>query len=135
MTKFWIGAAALILVGILTLFTATGSSQVTINDLETECRHDRPMHNIQLNSDNSLSFTGNFPTSNTESEIDYSYSGGNNIVLNIQSDEKSPSETFWDTCLASAVYDIDTQSLEPGRYSVEIRHDGERAVKEIIRVK
>jgi hypothetical protein len=135
MSKFWFGAAALILIGILTLFTATANSQVTVNDLETECRHDRPMHDIQLNSDNSLSFTGNFPVSNTESEVDYSYSGGNSIVLNIKADEEALPETFWDTCLGSAVYDIDTPSLEPGRYRVEIKHDGERAEKKIIRVK
>jgi hypothetical protein len=134
MTKFWIGAAALIFVGALTLMMPSGNSSVLVNDLETECRHDRPIHDIHLNSDDSLSFTGNFPVANTESEVSYSYSGGKSIVLNINVDEMAVPETFWDACLGSAVYDIDTQTLEPGRYSVELKHDGERVEKQVIRV-
>ena len=137
MTKFWGVAGAVSIIGLIAVFsTLGGSNSLQVNDLETECRYDRGEETrIQLNPDNSLSFTGHFPIQNVNTDLDYSYSGGNNIVLNVKSQDRQVPDTFWNNCLASVVYDLDTQSLEPGRYPVAVKHNGEEVEKIVVRVK
>lgn len=136
MTKFWVGVSAVFVIGLLAIFSATGNSTVKINDLETECRGDRETStNIALQPDNSLSLTGHFPVETTEANMNYNYNGGSNIVLNIKSQDLPSQDFLWYDCLASGVYDIETSSLNEGRYSVEVKHNGERVEKRIIRIK
>jgi hypothetical protein len=136
MSKFWAGAGLFLLIGVVAVFAAGGSSKVHVNDLETECRGDRASSTqISLNSDNSMSFKGYFPMENTDSDMNYKYSqSSGKIVLNVRSQNLPTPTSFWNNCLASGVYDIDTQDLDSGRYAVTVKHNGERAEKRIIRV-
>jgi hypothetical protein len=137
MSRFWIGVTAVFLIGLAAIFSAAGQeTQVTVRDLETECRYDRAEDTgIELNPDNSLSFQGYFPVENTNSNLNYRYSSGNDIVLNVRSQNLASPADFWNNCLASAVYDIDSPSLEQGTYSVTVKHNGERVEKRIISIR
>lgn len=137
MSRFWTGVGALFVVAIAAIFVSGGSSKLIVNDLETECRGDRSSYtDIQLNSDDSLSFSGYFPVENPNSDMSYRYSqSGGNIALNVRSQSLPAPGSFWDNCLASGVYDLDTRSLSEGTYSVEVKHNGEREEKRIIRVR
>jgi hypothetical protein len=137
MIRFWGAAGLLLVLGIAAILLGTGQSNaVMVYDLETECRYDRGEETyISLNEDNSLTFKGHYPLNNINTDLDYSYSGGGNIVLNLRSQQSSVPVNFWDDCLASGVYHIQTPQLEPGTYPVEIKSDGERLEKRIIRVK
>ncbi|MFB6100205.1 MAG: hypothetical protein ABEK16_02930 [Candidatus Nanohalobium sp.] len=137
MNRFWGGVGLLVVIGALAAFTAGGQkSNLIVNDLETECRGDRASRaTMELHTDNSMSFRGYFPVENTNSNLRYEYSKtGDSIKLNVKSQNLAAPPTFWNSCLASAVYDFDTKQLEEGRYAVTIRHNGERAEKKIIRV-
>ncbi len=136
MSRFWTGVGILFVVAVVAIFVASGSSKLTVNDLETECRGYRSSHtDIKLNSDDSMSFSGYFPVENPEADMDYRYSrSGDKIVLDVRSQSLPAPESFWDNCLASGVYDLDTGSLPEETYSVEVKHNGERTEKKIIRV-
>lgn len=135
MTKFWFWAGAVVLIGLIAVFSATGNTSTTVHDLETECRGDRDVSTtISLQSDNSLRFNGFFPVENTNSNMNYNYNGGNSIVLNVKSQSLPAQDFLWYDCLASGVYDIQSPELDEGRYSVEVKHNGERVEKRIIRV-
>jgi len=137
MTKFWGAVLVVFLIGLAATFsTANDTTKLEVNDLETECRYDRNEDtSIRLNQDNSLSFKGHFPVNSIESNLDYRYSSGDDIVLNVRSQNQPVPQNFWNNCLASAVYDFDTQQLEPGSYPVTVKHNGERIEKVVIRVK
>ncbi|MFB6158409.1 MAG: hypothetical protein ABEJ95_01975 [Candidatus Nanohalobium sp.] len=137
MTRFWTGVGAVSVVALLAVFAAAGGSNLEVNDLETECRGDRGVYTvIELHPDNSMSFKGYFPVENPEADLRYSYSrSADSIVLDVRSEGAVAPESFWNTCLASAVYDFDTSRLEEGRYSVEVRHNGERVEKRVITVR
>lgn len=137
MSRFWGGVGILFVLGVLVALTTGPSSKIRVNDLETECRGERNVQaNMQLRPDNSIRFTGYFPVENTNSNLDYDYSqNGDSVTLNIKSQKLQPPVSFWDNCLASAVYNIDSRQLEEGRYSVTIKHNDERVEKKVIRVK
>lgn len=137
MTRFWGAAGLLAILGFAAIVLGAGQSNtVKVYDLETECRYDRTTEtNINLQRDNSLKFEGHFPVENANNNLDYSYSGGNNIVLNIRSQDSPAPVSFWNDCLASAVYHVETPQLNPGTYSVEVQSNGERLEKRIIRIK
>lgn len=137
MTRFWGVAGLLAIIGFAAIMLGAGQSNtVTVYDLETECRYDRATEtNINLNEDNSLKFEGHFPVENSNTNLDYSYSGGKSIVLNVKSQDSSAPASFWNDCLASAVYHVETSQLDPGTYSVELQSNGERLEKRIIRIK
>jgi hypothetical protein len=138
MTKFWVGAATLLLLGIATLFLATGTtnSGVMIHDIETECRYDRDTRTqISLGQDNTLRFKGHFPENNPDADTEVKYKGGKNIVLKIDVEDTNKPESYMNDCLSAVVYDVETGALQPGMYTVEVKHDGERAEKRIIQVK
>ena len=137
MTKFWIGVGAVFIIGLLAVFSATGTTgEVHVHDLETECRGDRDTSaTMSLQGDDSLRFEGYFPVENTNSDMSFGYSGGNTIVLNVRSQNLAAPDFLWSNCLASGVYDIRTSQLDEGRYSVEIKHNGERVEKRILQVR
>ncbi|QGA80135.1 hypothetical protein [Candidatus Nanohalobium constans] len=137
MSRFWIGVGVVFVIGLLTIFSATGNTNaVYVNDLETECRGDRAEStSISLQQDNSIRFEGYFPVENTNSDMSFNYNGGSSMVLNVKSQNLAAPDFLWYDCLASGVYDIETSELNEGRYSVEIKHNGERVEKRIIRIK
>lgn len=137
MNKFWLMITGFVVIGTFAALAAGDkNSNLTIYDIETECREDRNERvDITLKQDNSLGFEGYFPVKNTKSNLDINYNGGKNIVLNIKSQSIPASDFLWNNCLASAVYDLQTEPLNEGRYSVEVKHNGERAEKRILVVK
>lgn len=136
MKKFWPLMAIVGVLGVATLALPNQQNRLMINDLETECRGDRgEMTQISLQGDNSLRFNGYFPVENTNSNLNIDYKGGSNVVLNIKSQSVPAPEFLWHNCLASGVYDLETEPLKEGRRSVEIKHNGERVEKRIIQVK
>ena len=136
MNKFWPLMALVGVLGVATLALPNQQNRLMINDLETECRGDRgEMTQISLQGDNSLRFNGYFPVENTNSNLNIDYKGGENAVLNIKSQSIPAPEFLWHNCLASGVYDLETEPLKEGRRSVEIKHNGERVEKRIIQVK
>ena len=137
MSRFWGGVGLLAILAILALIgTGGATSNLKINDLETECREKRDTQAVMaVENDKSMSFKGHFPVENTNANLDFVYSQtGNTIELDVISQDVSPPPTFWNDCLASAVYDFDSKPLDPGIYEVEIKHDGERESKKIIRI-
>lgn len=140
MSKFWTVVTLLLLIGIALLALeqpSTDTDRISFSDLETECRFDRgETVDIGLNPDNSLSFSGYFPTGSTEADLDYEYKVSNSSVeLNIISRDSVTPDDFFDTCLASVVYDARTEPLQSGRYKVTVLHDGEREKEAVIRIK
>lgn len=137
MTKFWTVVAVVILVGIGALaFLGNSTESINFTDLETECRYDRESQTtVQLNQDDSLSFSGYFPAESPESEVDYRYSrNSDSVTLNVYTDRQPRPSSFVGTCLASAVYKGTTQPLEEGRYLVTVMHEGEVEEEKVIRI-
>jgi len=124
MSRFWIVVFAVLITGLFAAFLPAESSEIKINDLETECRGDRGTSTtISLHPDNSLRFEGYFPVENTRSDISFKYRDGKNIVLDVRSQGLPAPKFLWNDCLASGLYDLQTSSLSPGRYTVEVRHN------------
>lgn len=136
MTKFWTVVTLLLVVGLVSLVVATDGGNLKVKDLETECRYDRAEEaRISLTPQNTLSFEGQFPVENTNSELDYSYSSsGERIVLNVKSDKMERPESFVDACLGVAIYDMETPQLGEGSYEVTVRHNGEKVERQRLRV-
>ena len=135
MNRFWTGAGILLLIGLAAVFSVNGNSNIMVHDLETECRGDRTTStNIQLQDDNSFRFEGYFPIEDTASSVNFNYQAGKNIVLNVKSQDEPAADFLWNDCLASGVYDLETRSFEEGRYSVEVKHNGERIEKRIVQI-
>ena len=139
MDKFWGIVGLLFVIG---LYTAVGadiadSQEINFTDLETECRYDdTEAHKIGLEG-RSISFEGNFPVNSTGADLSYEYRKINNrIVLDVvaENENEAPSD-YSEGCLASVLYESSTEPLQPGDYLVELRHDGERVDRQIIRVK
>lgn len=137
MSKFWAVVTVL-------FFTALGAlaanidynSGISFTDLETECRYDiSPTNTIGLNGDR-ITFSGRFNTPNPNTATDYSYSrSGSNVKLDITTRNSMIPDTFYNNCLASVVYEGETESLEPGDYNVKLYHKGDLAKRVTIRVK
>lgn len=138
MSKFWT-VAALLLVGALALLvtdTDEADEGISFTDLETECRYDRAAEtNIELRGKR-LMFSGNFPTENPHTGLGYDYTvSGSNIRLNIVSRDRTPLESFFNTCKASVIYSAETDRLEEGRYMVTVLHNRERKERVIIGIR
>lgn len=137
MERIWTGLTALVVLLVLLLVSVSGQPQgVELRDLETECKYDRAEEtDISLTDDNTLVFRGMFNVESPDSDLNYEYRSGNNIVLNLQSTENPPTPTFVDDCRALGVYHFETSELQPGEYGVEVQVNGERQEKQIINVK
>ncbi|MFB6199825.1 MAG: hypothetical protein ABEJ83_03025 [Candidatus Nanohaloarchaea archaeon] len=130
-----IGLAVLVLVAGIGLLAFTGASSIDFKDLETECRYNKnPQGEFRLAEDNSLHFKGNFPVNTISSDLSFSYSKGSTITLNIKAEETEKPDSFYNNCVASVVYDAETQPLKPGRYKVQLKHDGKQVEEQIIDV-
>lgn len=134
MSKFWAGVGLLLVTGLAITLIPSGDG-INFTDLETECRYDRDsVTDIGLEHSR-MSFSGHFPVESPEEDLTYRYSvSGDEINLNIRSSEAAPLTDFYDTCKAVAVYDAETERLEPGTYMVTVKHDGERADRKVITV-
>lgn len=137
MEYVWTGLTALILVLVLLVAGVSGQPQgIELKDLETECKYDRTEEtHISLTDDDRLVFEGMFNVESPDSDLNYNYKSGNQIVLNLKSKENPPTPTFVDDCKGVGVYHFETDQLEPGTYGVEIKVNGERKEKQIITVK
>jgi len=142
MSKFWTGAAALLVVGAaVTAFSLMGQNdQINFKDLETECRYDRvsPQTHVDLDDDNSLMLQGHFPEDDSDASADYSYrQNDERIVLNIKTQQTSdlPQNIgFVNDCWASIVYDAETRPLDSGLYNLQVRHNGDTSHESVIKV-
>ncbi len=127
MSKFWSFVGAVLVIAVILLAVGGGEDRgINFTDLETECRYDRGSSvDINLEQDNSFSFTGHFPVQDTRSGLDYSYSvGENSVTLDIFAVEGKRPGNFSDNCLGSVVYDSRTAELPPGEYLVTVKHNG-----------
>lgn len=138
MTKFWTVVTALLIIGIGFLaMERLGEQQVNFSDLETECRYDR-VSSTDIGVENSqITFSGNFEADSPEANLDYRYSisNSNNIELNIITRNSIVTDSFYNSCLASVVYEAETEKLESGIYSVKVYHNGEKQERVKIRIK
>lgn len=137
MTKFWPVVTIILILGIgMIVVEAANSDGIKFTDLETECRYDTTSEsNIGLEN-NRITFSGHFQTDSPEANMKYNFQMENSqIKLNIVPKNSILLDTFYDTCLASAVYEGHTQKLEPGDYTVSLYHDRERQEKSVIRIK
>lgn len=137
MSKFWSVVTVLFFVAVTALAAnIQDGSEISFTDLETECRYDTsPTNTIGLNGDR-ITFSGRFNTPNPSTATDYKYSrSGSNIELDITTGNSMIPETFFNNCLASVVYEGETDSLEPGDYNVKLYHKGNLAERVTIRVK
>lgn len=133
MSKFWAAVTVLFAVGLVLTFYPT-QENINFTDLETECRYDRGS-SVDVGLENRrLTFSGYFPVKNPDSDLTYDYSQNDEVNLNIKSSDEGPVLDFYNNCKATAVYDAKSAKLEPGRYTVTVRHDGEKVDERIIRV-
>ena len=125
----------LLLTGLAITLIPSGDG-INFTDLETECRYDRgSTADIDLEHSR-MSFSGYFPVESPEEDLTYRYSvSGDEINLNIRSSDAAPLTQFYNTCKAVAVYDAETERLDPGTYMVTVKHDGERAERKVINVR
>jgi len=136
MEYVWGGLTAFVLVLVLLVAGVSGQSQgIELKDLETECKYDRTEEtHISLTNDDTLVFEGMFNVESPDSDLNYDYKSGNQIVLNLQTNENPPTPTFVDDCRGIGVYHFETSQLEPSTYGVEVQVNGERKEKQIITV-
>lgn len=137
MSKFWTVVTILLITGIVLLAVDRQQTDgIEFTDLETECRYDTASNTDVGLEHNRITFSGYFQTDSPEANLDYRYSvSDSNIELDITTRDSILPESFYDTCLASVVYDAETQRLEPGEYTVNVYHDGVKQDKSVIRVK
>jgi hypothetical protein len=137
MSKFWTVVTILLITGIVLLAVDRQQTDgIKFTELETECRYDTAnMSSVGLDS-NRITFSGYFQTNSPEANLDYRYSiSDSNIELDIITRDSIIPESFQNTCLASVVYEAETQRLEEGDYTVSVYHEGVRKEKSVIRVK
>lgn len=120
---------------MILLGNQTTASGINFTDLETECRYNQQeVTDVTVNLENDrLSFEGKFPINNTRSDLKYSYKvSESEIILNIIPEKRERPSTFIHTCLGIVNYKAQTDSIEDGRYRVEIQHDGKRVEERIM---
>lgn len=134
MSKFWAAAGILLAVGIaLTFYPA--QDDINFTDLETECQYDRGSVNDVDLDQRRLVFSGYFPVSSPEADLNYDYSvSGDTVALNVKSSGAEPVTDYRNNCEAVAVYDAETGPIEPGRYLVKVSHDGEEVDRRVISI-
>ena len=137
MTKFWPVVTMILVLGIgMIVVEGANTDGIKFTDLETECRYDTTSESKIGLEDNRITFSGHFETNSPEANMKYSFQKENSqIKLDIIPRNSILPDSFYGTCLASAVYEGHTQELEPGDYTVSLYHDGERQQKSVIRVK
>ncbi len=146
MSTFWNVVAVIFIVGVVLLvtdITADGADPgvstdagIHFTDLETECRYGKNIFTDIGKQDNSITFQGRFHVSDPDSDVDYDFSvSGNQINLNIFTEDLEPLTDYQDTCTGLVAYDGKTRSLEPGLYDINLMHQGEKVEEVSIRVR
>ncbi len=142
MSTFWNSVAAIFIIAVVLLAADMSTdngfstdSEIHFTDLETECRYDRRAM-VEVGSEqDSVTFQGRFHVPQPSEGIDYDYSRtGNQISLNVFTENSTSLNDYSGTCTGLAVYDGKTRSLEPGLYYVTVRHDGEKVEEVGIRI-
>ncbi|MFB6209201.1 MAG: hypothetical protein ABEJ56_03610 [Candidatus Nanohaloarchaea archaeon] len=134
MNKFWIFVSFLLMVGII-LNLGTSSERIEFTDLETECQYERQSGSSVELENRKLSFEGHFPVENPETELSYRYQlSDGRINLDVVARNESSLTDFFDNCRSVAVYDAETARIDPGRYLVELAHDGKQVHTSIVRI-
>lgn len=137
MSKFWGVVGTLFVIGIamILLGNQTAANGINFTDLETECRYNQQeVTDVSVNLENDrLSFEGQFPTKNTRSDLTYNYRvSQDEIILNVIPEKRDRPSSYVNACLGMVYYKAQTDSIEDGRYRVEIQHDGERVEEKVI---
>ncbi|MBC5793074.1 MAG: hypothetical protein H8Z69_03480 [Nanohaloarchaea archaeon] len=134
MDKFWIVVTSVFVIGVIMVLFAGNGTSMNVKDLETECQYrNSPGQTVDIKAD-SLRFSGNFPVNNIQQEPKVSYSvSSNRITLEVDVSDVEEPESFYYNCLASVVYDVETDSKPgPGNYILSVVHDGEVAERRIV---
>jgi hypothetical protein len=136
MNYFWGGVGVAVAVAVVLLVTmappielGNQNGKVRFSDLETECRQGPAQSRIDVTRGR-LSFEGRFPEDENSADLDYVYrESGNKMELDIRSSGTVPEgETFVDDCLGQVKYVGErNRRLDPGRYLITVRHNGEKA--------
>ena len=137
MSKFWTVVTILAITALVFLAVEKqGNEGISFTDLETECRYDMDKStSIGLDGDK-ITFSGYFQTNSPEANLNYRYTkSGSDIELDIVTSDSMIPDSFYDSCLASAVYEAETRPLESGEYTVTVYHDGIKQKDVGIRVK
>lgn len=138
MDNFWGGVTLLTIIALgLIFYTTAAQTEIEIRDLETECKEDKTtQHNVRLNYDNTLTFTGQYPVKSPLSTLDTSYSHQRDtITLNIQTVQDIPPRSdYHEDCNAIAVYHINTKQME-GRKDIKLQHNGKTVEKQTINIR
>ncbi len=137
MSKFWGVVGTLFVIGIamILLGNQTTANGINFTDLETECRYNQQkVTDVSVNLENDrLSFEGQFPTNNTRSDLSYNYRvSQDEIILNVIPERRERPSSYVNTCLGMVYYKAQTDSIEDGRYRVEVQHDGERVEEKVM---
>ncbi|MFB6292123.1 MAG: hypothetical protein ABEI58_01880 [Candidatus Nanohaloarchaea archaeon] len=137
MSKFWNFVAVLFLLSIALVVVDKSRAGITFTDLETECRYDRSQEAVvELKPDNSLGFEGHYPLASTRADLSLDYSQDrDSVTLNVEARNVEEVEDYSRDCQGVAVYDTDTRPLEPGRYMVRVKHDGDLVKEQVIAVR
>lgn len=135
MGKFWTGVFLLGLTGIVLLAMEAQAAGINFTNLETECRYDQGQNvNINLQNDR-LNFNGQFFVNNPNADLSYNYRQDGRIVLNVRASPTEEPSPFADDCRGLAVYSAHTSPLNPGIYTVIVRHNGKEAERQVISIK
>lgn len=138
MTKFWTVVTLLLVValGLVAVNWLDQPRKINFSDLETECRYDRGNTTFVSAEDNVVTFSGYFSTASPEANLDYKYSisDSNDIELDIIARDSIMPDRFYNSCLASVVYEAETVPLDSGRYTVTVRHNGVEQEKVRVRI-
>lgn len=139
MSKFWTVVTTVFVMAVVLLFVGMNSNRggIHFTDLETECQYNHEEDvNIDLNHDNSLSFSGQYRIESTRAELDYNYrQSSDRIILDVKTTKIIPLPTYWDNCRGMVVYDAKTSQLEEGTYRVTVRHNGETVDNRVIGIR
>ncbi|NMJ76496.1 hypothetical protein GLU01_00310 [Nanohaloarchaea archaeon] len=123
----------LALVSVLVLLVATGATtvehrtnEISFSTLKTKCLIDTPMSSADYEIDERrLRFDGHFPVKGAEPDVGYRYRQTKDTILfAVNSSSGARHTDFSGECMSSAVYDAVTPRIKPGRYLLQIRHNG-----------
>ncbi|MFB6175506.1 MAG: hypothetical protein ABEJ87_06080 [Candidatus Nanohalobium sp.] len=136
MSKFWGAAGTLVVIGIaLILLGNQTAAGINFTDLETACRYNRKeASNIGVHPNGKrLTFEGQFPINNTESDLSYTYKvSDGEILLNVKAEDGKQPTDYVNQCLGLAEYRAHTDVIPGGRYIVEVQHNGKKVKEKVI---
>jgi hypothetical protein len=120
-------------VSVLTLLVLAGATteehrtnEISFSTLKTKCLIDTPMSSAEYEIDERrLRFDGHFPVKGAEPDVGYRYRQTKDTILfAVNSSSGARHTDFLGECMSSAVYDAVTPRIKPGRYLLQIRHNG-----------